>query len=129
MLYYDSNPRHEEYSVADFEFEKDGEVENMEGIGFRIRGNTYSRERLKGEKGELHDPESPDWHKSHLKIDFAEYNTEYNKDVRFHGFRGLNLKYFKDDDAYVREIYCFDLFKKFGVWTAPFSSYVRLYIT
>ncbi|MBM4053307.1 MAG: hypothetical protein FJ264_01255 [Planctomycetes bacterium] len=124
LLYYDSNPMHEEYSTADFTFEKNSEIENIEGIGFRIRGNMYSRKRLEGEEGYLHDPESPQWRKAHLKIDF----TEYNKDVRFRGLRGLNLKYFKDDDAYVREVYCYDLFKKFGVWTAPFSSYVRVYI-
>lgn len=128
LLYYDSNPRHEEYSAADFEFEKDGETERMQGVGFRIRGNAYSgggsRRRLEGEEGELHDPESPDWHRAHLKINFAEYD----KDARFHGLRGINLKFFRLDDTYVREVYCLDLFKKFGVWTAPFSSYVRVYI-
>ena len=124
LLYYDSNPRHEEYSTADFEFEKNGEIENMEGIGFRIRGGIYSRIRLEGEEGELHDPEFPNWHRAHLKIDF----TEYNKDARFRGLRGLNLRYFNGDDTYVREVYCFDLFKKFGVWTAPLSSYARVYI-
>ncbi|WP_347273533.1 CotH kinase family protein [Candidatus Kuenenia sp.] len=124
LLYYDSNPKHEEYSTADFEFEKNGEIENMEGIGFRIRGGTYSRIRLEGEAGELHDPESPDWHRAHLKIDF----NEYDKDARFKGLRGLNLRSFSGDDSYVREVYCYDLFKKFGVWTAPLSSYARVYI-
>ena len=40
----------------------------------------------------------------------------------------LNLKWFKDDASYVREIYSYDLFRRFGVWTAPRASYCRLKI-
>ena len=29
---------------------------------------------------------------------------------------------------YVREVYCYDLFRRFGVWTAPLSAYCRFNI-
>ena len=38
------------------------------------------------------------------------------------------LKWFKDDAMYAREVYSYDLFEKFGVWTAPQSSYCKLTI-
>jgi len=44
------------------------------------------------------------------------------------GLDKINLKWFKDDPTYIRELYCYDLFERFGVWTAPQSSYCRLSI-
>ena len=38
------------------------------------------------------------------------------------------FKWFHNDPSYVREIYCYDLFKRFGIWTIGYSSYCRLYI-
>ncbi|MBM4056190.1 MAG: hypothetical protein FJ264_16280 [Planctomycetes bacterium] len=124
LLFYDANPQHEENSKAGFYFTKNNDTEQLDEIGFRIRGHDFSRMRPEGVEGELHNPDSPDWHLAHFKIDF----TEYDNKQRFHGVRSINLKYFKDDETYVREIYCYDLFKKFDVWTAPFASYVRLFI-
>ena len=40
----------------------------------------------------------------------------------------MDLKWFKDDPAYVREVYCYDLFRRFGVWTAIRDVYARLWI-
>ncbi|MEC5157899.1 spore coat protein CotH [Chryseobacterium sp. MP_3.2] len=46
----------------------------------------------------------------------------------FHQSEKLILKWFKDDANYVREVCSYDLFERFGVWTAPQSSYCKLTI-
>jgi len=99
-------------------------VEKLCGIGLRIRGN-MSRERPEGDSGKFHDPVSPQWNHAHFKLDFSEFASAK---TNFHDLGGLNLKWFKDDGNYVREIYCYNLFMKFGVWTAPRVAYCRLFI-
>jgi hypothetical protein len=55
---------------------------------------------------------------------------KYQKDDahELHNIRKLHLKWHKDDRAYCRELYCYDLFRRFGIWTAAYSSYCRLWI-
>lgn len=121
---YDVNDGNETSVIAQiFSFNKNGTEDIETNIGFRIRGNT-SRERPEGSTGLLHSASSPDWHHAHFRIDFTE-TTNVN---RFHGLRAINLKWFKEDLDYCREVYNYDLFRRFGVWTAPRSSYAKLYI-
>ena len=40
----------------------------------------------------------------------------------------MNLKWLKDDATYVREMYCYDLFRRFGVWTGIDNTYCKLYL-
>ena len=42
--------------------------------------------------------------------------------------RKMYLKWFKDDAAYCREIFSYDLFRRFGVWTALENCYCRLWV-
>ena len=65
-----------------------------------------------------------DWNHAHFSLKFAEYR----KGQSMYSTDRFNLKWFKDDAMYCREIYCYDLFKRFGVWTAPRASYARLTI-
>jgi len=44
------------------------------------------------------------------------------------GVRKIHLKWCKDDATYVREMYCYDLFRRFGIETAIRTSYGRLWI-
>jgi spore coat protein CotH len=121
---YDKNDKNETMVKADFKFEKNGTIYTFSNIGFRIRGNT-SRERPEGTIGQFHNPGAPDWHHAHFKVDldqFASVGTNFFK------LDGFNLKWCKDDPDYVREIYCYNLFQKFGVWTAPLASYCKVYI-
>jgi len=122
LLNFDENSRNEKEVSCDFIFEKNGVIETINEAGFRIRGN-LSRRRPEGEKGELHNPDKPDYRHVHFRIDFNEYRK-----ANFHTLTSLNLKWFKDDSTFVREIYCYDLFHRFGVFTAPRSSYCRLYL-
>lgn len=123
LSYYDQNPKNEEYIKCDFNFSKDTAKIALNEIGLRIRGNT-SRRRPEGTTGEMHNSANPDWHHASFALNFKKYE----KTQRMAGTEKLNLKWFKDDAAYVREVYCYDLFERFGVWTAPQSSYCRLSI-
>lgn len=123
LQYFDQNPHNEEKVVSKFSFSLNGYTTVVEPVGLRLRGNT-SRRRPEGSRGTLHNATNPDWHHASFSIDINEYVSGQ----RFAGLRKVNLKWFKDDSMYAREIYCYDLFRKFGVWTSPKSSYCKLYI-
>jgi hypothetical protein len=67
---------------------------------------------------------NPDWHHSHFALDFNQYKP--NQELR--GLEKMVLKFANNDPTYVREIYGYDLFRRFGVWTAPRASYCRVTI-
>ena len=120
---YDMNPSNEEKLMANFTFSKNDNETKLTNIAFRIRGNT-SRRRPEGNYGEMHNSTNPTWRNAHFAIDFREFNA----DQRLFGLRKLILKWHKDDPMFCREVYSYDLFAKFGVWTAPRASYCKLYI-
>jgi spore coat protein CotH len=120
---FDINPANEEYVLADFNINGGNSDIDLDSIGIRIRGNT-SRRRPEGEEGEPHNRIAPDWHHAHFALNFKKYRSNQ----RYNNLEKINLKWFKDDANYVREVYCYDLFERFGVWTAPKSSYCILTI-
>ena len=120
---YDQNPKNEKKIVAGFTYIMNGHTTTLDSIGLKLRGNT-SRRRPEGATGQLHNPTAADWHHCHFSVDFNK--TIANQE--FNGLEKVNLKWFKDDASYVREIYSYDLFNRFGVWTAPKASYCRLSI-
>jgi spore coat protein H len=121
---YDLNSQNDKKVVATFLFELNGRKVKLDSIGLRLRGNT-SRRRPEGNFGEVHNASSPNWHHCHFGLDFAKFREKQ----RFSDLEKLNLKWFKDDSNYVREIYSYDLFERYGVWTAPQASYCKLTIT
>jgi len=123
LSYFDQNPNNEEYIKSNFSFFKDGKTISLTDIGVRIRGNT-SRRRPEGISTEMHSSTNPNWNHSSFALSFKKYV----KGQKMNGAEKINLKWFKDDANYVREVYCYDLFERFGVWTAPQSSYCRLSI-
>lgn len=123
LSWYDINPQNEECIPADFTFTKDGEQNKLQQIGLRIRGNT-SRRRPEGNTGQPHNPSNPDWNHCHFALKFAEYVDNQ----RLFGVDRFNLKWHKDDAMYCREVYSYDLFRRFNVWSAPRASYCKLEI-
>lgn len=123
LNYFDQNPNNEEYIHANFIFVKDNKTDTLKNIGFRLRGNT-SRRRAEGKKGEMHNASNPDWHHAHFSVNL----NNFVQGQKLHGIEKISLKWFKDDANYAREVYCYDLFERFGVWTAPQSSYCRLFL-
>lgn len=122
---FDANPNTQEFIACDVRYVKGREETVVGNAGLRLKGNT-SRRRPEGSGGKMHDASSPDWHHCHFGLDFHEYVKDPEHTLK--GLRRMDLKWFKDDPAYVREIYCFDLFRRFGVWTAVRDVYARLWI-
>ncbi len=120
---YDENSDNDIYVPAAFTFTKGDNTFYRDSVGLRPRGNT-SRRRPEGNVGEMHQKENAQWHHAHFGVKFTEYVTGQ----RFFGSDRIVLKWFNNDPTYVREVYCYDLFRRFGVWTAPRVSYCKLYV-
>lgn len=122
---YDRNSDTNAYIHCDVEFESKGEKYSFDDAGLRLRGNT-SRRRPEGNGGEMHKTDNADWHHCHFMINLRKYQKDDAHEL--YNIRKLHLKWHKDDSAYCRELYCYDLFRRFGIWTAPYSSYCRLWV-
>lgn len=122
---YDRNNRTKQYVHGSASFTKNGETAEIDDIGIRLRGNT-SRRRPEGNAGEHHTAGKTDWNHCHFGLNFRKYQKDDDHEI--HGCRKANLKWFKDDALYAREVYCYDLFRRFGIWTAVGSSYCRLWL-
>lgn len=122
---YDEFNNNVDYFHADFTYKKGSEVTFIEDGGLRLRGNT-SRRRPEGNTGQKHNSVNPDWHHCHFGINFRKYHKD--SDHTINGIRKINLKWFKDDPCYVRELYCYDIFRRYGIWTSAFASYCRLWL-
>jgi len=120
---YDLNPGNEDCVPATFTYSKNGKTFVLDSVGLRLRGNT-SRRRPEGNDGQVHNAQNPVWHHAHFVVKFAEYK----KKRYFAENDRITLKWHKDDAAYCREVYCYDLFRRFGVYTAPRAAYSRLTI-
>jgi hypothetical protein len=105
MLEYENLTSDHEYP-ARFIFIHSGEIDTVETIGFRLRGNTsrYSS-------------------KKSFKVSF---NTFYGG-RKFKGVEKLNLNGEHNDPSIVRTKLSFDLYKKAGL-PAPRTAHVELYI-
>ena len=110
------------YVPAAFEFTKEGTTYKRDSVGLRPRGNT-TRRRPESSSGEMHRNGAP-FHRAHFGIRFTEYTTG----ERFFGMDRIILKWNSTDPSYVREAFCYDLFHRFGVWSAPYASFCRLTI-
>ena len=114
---YDADSNTQEYVHCDVRYDKAGETSVIPDAGLRLKGNT-SRRR----------PEHHDGRKRHIHfgLDFHHYQADPAHTLK--GLRKVDLKWFKDDPAYVREVFCYDLFRRFGVWTAIRDVYARLWV-
>ena len=125
LFRYDEFDHNVDYFHADFTYKKGSEVTEIKDGGLRLRGNT-SRRRPEGNYGESHDTRNPDWHHCHFGINFRKFHKDDAHTVK--GIRKVNLKWFKDDPNYVRELYCYDLFRRYGIWTAANDVYCRVWL-
>ena len=122
---YDQNSNNKEYFYCDITYKKGNEVTTVEDAGVRLRGNT-SRRRPEGNGGEMHKTNDADWHHCHFGVNLRKFKKDGDHEIQ--GIRKFNLKWFKDDACYVREMFCYDLFRRAGIWTAAFDVYCRLWI-
>lgn len=122
---YDRNMHTEEYVHCNVKYKKGDEVTYIEDAGLRLRGNT-SRVRPEGNHGEMHKTDDTDWHKCHFGINFRKFNKDDDHEIK--GIRKLHLKWFKEDPSHVRELFCYDLFKRAGIWTGLHDIYCRVWV-
>ena len=125
LALYDANSFTTKYVMATATFVKDGETTVIDSVGLRLKGNT-SRRRPEGRNGEIHVRNNTDWHHAHFGVNLRKYVDDDAHTIQ--GVRKLHLKWFKDDPAYVREMFCYELFRRAGVWTAVRNNYCRLWI-
>ncbi len=125
LALYDANSFTTQYVMASITFTKDGETTVVDSVGLRLKGNT-SRRRPEGRSGQIHVRNNTDWHHAHFGVNLRKYVDDDAHTIQ--GIRKLHLKWFKDDPAYVREIFCYELFRRAGVWTAARDNYCRLWI-
>ena len=122
---YDRNHNTDEQVKCDVRFLKGEDEFNISDAGIRLKGNT-SRRRPEGNDGQMHVKDKADWHHCHFQLNLRKFVKDDEHKIK--GVKKIALKWFKDDPMYVRELYCYDLFRRAGVWTASNSSYCRLFI-
>lgn len=122
---YDADPNTDAYITCNASFVKEGRTHRVEQAGLRLRGNT-SRRRPVGNTGETYPGDGADWHHCHYMVNLRKFVKDDAHTIG--GVRKIYFKWHKDDPTYVREIYCYDLFRRYGIPTAIRSSYGRLWI-
>ena len=122
---YDQNNNTKEYIYCGITYKKGTETTKIDDAGLRLRGNT-SRRRPEGNPGEWHVKNNADWHHCHFGVNLRKFIKDDSHEIK--GIRKFNLKWFKDDPNYVREVFCYDLFRRAGVWTAAFDTYCRVWV-
>ncbi len=122
---FDKDKDTDKYIHCDANFIKNGELHTFEDAGLRLRGNT-SRRRPEGGFGEMHNAENPDWHHVHFMLNLRKFQKDDAHELG--GVRKIHLKWCKDDASYVREIYCYNLFRRYGIETGIRCSYGRLWL-
>lgn len=122
---YDRDPNTDEQVKCDVRFVKGEDEFNISDAGIRLKGNT-SRRRPEGSGGQMHKKDQTDWHHCHFQLNLRKFVKDDAHKIK--GIKKIALKWFKDDPMYVRELYCYDLFRRAGVWTASYASYCRLFI-
>ena len=125
LALYDANAFTTQYVQATLSFVKDGETTVIDNVGLRLKGNT-SRRRPEGSYGQMHQRDNTDWHHAHFGVNLRKFADDDAHTIQ--GVRKLHLKWFKDDPAYVREVFCYELFCRAGVWTAVRDNYCRLWL-
>ncbi|MBR5645686.1 MAG: CotH kinase family protein [Treponema sp.] len=125
--------------AENYKYEKDGKCWSIPNVGFRLRGNTSrfcpqgidngrEQEQMNASWSEEYynyaEKKNNDYRQSHFKVDFEEF-LEEGEDCKMSGcLKGVALK--RMDASCTREVFCYDLFHRYGIWTAPRASYTRL---
>ncbi len=141
---FDNNNRNEVCRKATFYYGDTNSANMVENVGFRIRGNSFSRKRpeVDGYSDGVHHADNL-LARAHFKVKFNEkfdgdesvygapsqdVATISNNAARtFSTVRQLNFKYNKGDSSYLKEVFSYDLFRRFGV-QAPRACFSKIYI-
>lgn len=114
---YDKDKDTKHQVRSNITYVKGDERTTITEAAIRLKGNTSRRRPVDG---------SGKWHHTHWQINFHKFVKDDAHEI--HGAQKIVLKWFNSDPAYVREAFCYDLFRRAGVWTAVNNHYVRLWI-
>ena len=123
---YDQNNNTKEYVYCDITYKKGSETHTVEDAGIRLRGNTSRRRPEAWQNDGKHVKNGADWQHCHFGVNLRKHVKDSKHEIN--GIRKFNLKWFKDDACYVRELFCYDLFRRAGIWTAAFDTYCRVWV-
>ena len=123
---YDANSQTKEYIHCDIKYVKGNEETNITNAAVRLRGNTSRRRPEAYQNNGKHVSNKADWQHCHFGINLRKYDKDKKHEIK--GIRKMHLKWFKDDACYVRELFCYDLFRRAGIWTAAHDVYCRLWV-
>ena len=123
---YDQNNKTKEYIYCDVTYKSGSDTHTIKDAGLRLRGNTSRRRPETWQNDGKHVKNGADWQHCHFGINLRKHVKDSNHEIK--GIRKFNLKWFKDDACYVRELFCYDLFRRAGIWTAAFDTYCRVWI-
>lgn len=144
LIYFDYFYKNENAVIAEsYEYQKYGQTWKLNTVGLRLRGNT-SRFRPQGKDTPTdetgHKQPNADWsqdyynyaatcpdtdyRQSHFKVDFEPFDDDDRK--MSDCMKSVALK--RCDSLFSREIFCYNLFHQYGIWTAPRASQTKVYI-
>ncbi len=126
LALYDKNSNTDEYIYCDASFTTKGVTHSFKDAGLRLRGNTSRRRPEAGASGSQHNAVNPDWQHCHFMLNLRKFLKDDAHKIG--DVRKIHMKWFKGDAAYVREPFCFDVFRRNGIWTSMKTSYCRLWI-
>lgn len=126
LAMYDENRYTRQYIMADMVYIKGGDTTAIDSVGLRLKGNS-SRHRPEGRQYFVpHQTNTTLWRRVHFGINLRKYVDEDAHTIQ--GIRKIHLRCCTNDPSYVREKYCYDLFKRAGVWAAIRNEYCRLWL-
>ncbi|MCR4736149.1 MAG: CotH kinase family protein [Treponema sp.] len=136
-FYKNENYVHAEY----YAYYKNGKNWTIKNVGMRLRGNSsrfcpqgIDNGRKQGQRNaewsrdyyNYAERPNDDYRQSHFKIDFEEFLLDKEEMKMSACLKGMALK--RLDHSCGREIFCYDMFHKYGIWTAPRASHTRVII-
>ena len=92
LAYYNADNATQEYVHCDVRYIKGSKETELKDAGLRLKGNTSRRW-----PGDANNPQHV-----HFGLNFHKYHQD--EDHTLKGLRKMDLKWFKDDPAYVREV-------------------------
>ena len=125
--------------VENYTYQKDGTLWSIGNVGLRQRGNSsrfcpqgIDNGRKQGQRNaewswdyyNYAEHKNNDYRQAHFKIAFEEFLPDGEKMKMANCLKGMALK--RLDQSCGREIFCYDMFHKYGIWTAPRASHTRV---
>lgn len=122
---YDLHSNGSRYIRCDFVFDKEGVIDSIPQTGLRVRDNMDGM-RPEGTAGQKHKSTGTQWGLSNYEVSFQHYVKNSLHTLRY--VNGLFLKSSLNDPTYSRELFCYNIFREYGIWTIGENIHCRVSI-